>query len=79
MPATKRPIKTRFLSTAPYTVNLATEYSVADPLYKRYAVYEGAPTAYACGFRIYFTPLTQGFFSLSLTVLDFTIGQSRSI
>src|SRR5262245_53639371 len=37
--------------------------SVADPLYKRYAVtLAGSDFLYACGFRIYFTPLP-GFFS----------------
>src|SRR5574343_489727 len=37
--------------------------SVADPLYKRYAVtLAGSYFLYACGFRIYFTPLP-GFFS----------------
>src|SRR4030065_403451 len=37
---------------------------VADPLYKRYAVTEQVRShcLYACGFRIYFTPLP-GFFS----------------
>ena len=51
-------------ATPPLFVKLATQRKSLTPLYKRYAVTEQVRShcLYACGFRIYFTPLP-GFFS----------------
>ena len=62
-PATERPIKTRFRCAFPIKVKLATECKSLTHYTKgTRSPLAGSHCLYACGFRIYFTPLP-GFFS----------------